>query len=65
MHISFRRLMHLDRDLDALEPELDHLEAMHGERGAAMIGKIFGALVSDAMGVSAPAYSVSKQDGGK
>lgn len=62
MHISFRRLMHLDRDLDALEPELEHLEAMHGERGAAMVGKVFGAMASEAMRISAPAPRACKQD---
>jgi len=55
MHVSFRRLMHLDRDLDALEPELAQLEALHGDRGAALVGKVFGALASDAMRLSAPA----------
>jgi hypothetical protein len=54
MHLAFRRLMCLDRDLDALEPELERLEALHGERGAAMVGKVFGAMVSDAMRISAP-----------
>lgn len=60
MHLSFRRLMHLDRDLDALEPELQQLEAMHGDRGAAMVGKVFGAIVSDAMRTSAPAPAAPK-----
>lgn len=54
MHVSFRRLMHLDRDLDALEPELAQLEALHGDRGAALMGKVFGALASEAMRISAP-----------
>ena len=62
MHLSFRRLMHLDRDLDALEPELQHLEALHGDRGAAMVGKVFGAMA--ALGIPAPDCGGGREDEG-
>jgi len=48
-HLAYRRLMCVDRDLDALEAELTQLEAIHGDRGAALMGKVFGVFTSVAL----------------
>jgi GR25 family glycosyltransferase involved in LPS biosynthesis len=43
---AFRRLMFVDRDLEACRAEIGRLQARHGDEGAALAGGIFAALMS-------------------
>jgi GR25 family glycosyltransferase involved in LPS biosynthesis len=43
---AFRRLMFVDRDLEACRAEIGRLQARHGDEGATLAGGIFAALMS-------------------
>lgn len=46
---AFRRLMFVDRDLDASRRDVARLEAAHGDAAATVLGGVFAGLVSDRM----------------
>lgn len=45
---AFRRLMFVDRELAASQAEMQRLTAAHGDEGAALMGAVFAALISQA-----------------
>lgn len=47
MH-AYRRLMFVDRDLDASRAEIARLQAAHGDEAAQLAGAVFGAIMSPA-----------------